>query len=64
MSVIVWLLEFAICWLFCVLVITRLDPLVTRFSAWIDSRLLKRDLTGTLAVSPVESRVEDSRIHR
>jgi hypothetical protein len=64
MTVIVWLLEFAICWLICVLVITRVDPLVTKVSSWIDSRLLKRVTTGTLLVKPVENRIDEARPRR
>jgi hypothetical protein len=64
MDVIVWLLEFIACWLVCVLVITKVDPLVTRFSAWIDISLLKRDPTVGLVVSPVENRVEDPQARR
>jgi hypothetical protein len=64
MDVIVWLLEFIACWLVCLLVITKVDPLVTRFAAWIDVNLLKKAPTTSLVVSPVESRVDDPRTRR
>lgn len=64
MNIVVWLLEFAVCWLICVLVVTNMEPHVTRFSEWIDSRLLKRNAPRTLAVRPIESRVDEDQIRR
>ncbi len=64
MTIIVWLLEFVLCWIVCVLVVTNIDPIVTRFSAWIDREILKRDVPGTLAATIVENRVDDERILR
>jgi hypothetical protein len=59
MSVVVWLLEFVVCWIVCILVVTNIDPLVDRFSLWFDSKVLKRDAPGVLAVTTVETRIDD-----
>jgi hypothetical protein len=64
MTIIIWLLEFVVCWIICVLVVTNIDPLVTRFSAWIDLKILKKDAPGTLAVTTVEASLEEERIRR
>lgn len=64
MTIIIWLLEFLLCWVICALVVTNLDPLVTRVSAWIDLKILKRDSPANLAATTVESRVDDDRILR
>jgi hypothetical protein len=64
MTIIAWLLEFVVCWLVCILVVTHIDPLVTRFSAWIDLKILKKDAPGILAVTTVENRVDDDPIRR